>query len=182
MKIGISQRILHHNGNAYDALDQNWYRFLKRFNVYPIPNGIDQNFKQLATDIDLFIISGGDESPIRLEVETAITNEMMIQSKPILGVCHGAFFLTSFLSGTVDNCDNHHNTFHEVIINTAPYVVNSFHRLQITNAPTNATILATDLQGYCESWILDNVGAIVWHPERMENPILPKKIIDKFFK
>ena len=47
--------------------------------------------------------------------------------------------------------------------------------------PLYVTELATDLEGYCESWIYKDMCAIVWHPERMENPVIPKKIIDVFF-
>ena len=182
MKIGISQRILYHNGIPYDSIDQNWYRFLKDFEIYTIPNRVDQNFKNIVSNIDLFIISGGDSSPLRTKVETMITNEMMLHTKPILGVCHGAFFLNSFFSGTITTCNDHYNTTHKVMIDDEKHIVNSFHQLQIATPPPGSSVLAVDLDGFCESWIFNNIGAIVWHPERMENPVIPKTIIDNFFK
>jgi hypothetical protein len=44
--------------------------------------------------------------------------------------------------------------------------------------PKQATVLATDEQGNCESWIYKNIGAVVWHPERMSEPYWPKQIGD----
>lgn len=182
MKIGISQRILECNNNFYDALDQSWYRFLKDHEIYPIPNRIDQNFKDIALTIDRLIISGGDDSLLRNKVEIELIKEMIRNCKPILGICHGAFLLTDLLSGKTSSCEDHHNVFHNVKINDNEYIVNSFHKLKIDKAPLYSSILATDLDGYCESWIYKNISAIVWHPERMDNPFVPKEILDNFFK
>lgn len=181
MKIGITQRILQHNKNSYDAIDQHWYRFLKDHEVVPIPNRLDQNFKELAVLLDRLVVSGGDETDLRVAVEKELIKEMLRQCKPILGVCHGAFLLNELLGGQNIICENHHNTFHHVVLDDDEHIVNSHHKLQMKKTPLYVTELATDLEGYCESWIYKDMCAIVWHPERMENPVIPKKIIDVFF-
>ena len=56
------------------------------------------------------------------------------------------------------------------------YIVNSFHGLCINQAPSSATVLATDEAGLCEAWIDGNIAAVVWHPERMNVPWLPNEI------
>jgi len=39
-------------------------------------------------------------------------------------------------------------------------------------------VLATDPEGDVESWIKDNICAIVWHPERMEETFIPPEILE----
>ena len=52
MIVGLSQRVIYHNGQAYDSTDQAWYHYFKDQEIIPIPNRIDQDFKQLANKID----------------------------------------------------------------------------------------------------------------------------------
>lgn len=182
MKIGISQRVLEHNGNLYDSIDQHWYRFLSGHEIIPIPNRIDQNFKNIALSIDRLILSGGEDTAIRVKVETELFKEMLRNCKPVLGICHGAFLLTELLNGQYEECLHHHNTFHNIFMDNCEYIVNSFHKYQIKTPPSYATVLATDSDGYCEAWNYKDISAIVWHPERMDSPIIPQKIIDIFFK
>ena len=49
----------------------------------------------------------------------------------------------------------------------------SRHEEVLSSIPHGATCLATDSQGYCESWKLDNMLAVLWHPERMKTHWLP---------
>jgi gamma-glutamyl-gamma-aminobutyrate hydrolase PuuD len=177
LKIGLSQRILYFRRRAYDALEQAWYGYLEHHTLEFIPNRLDQDFVALASDIDAFIVTGGDDRPLRRATELKLATEIMKQGKPIIGVCHGAFLLTDILGGQVEVKDGHRDGVeHPVIYDGTEYKVNSFHGLYIRQTHTQAHILATDPDGDCESWIDGKIAAVVWHPERMAEPWLPPEI------
>jgi gamma-glutamyl-gamma-aminobutyrate hydrolase PuuD len=174
MNIGLTQRVLVHNKQAYDSTDQAWYRYLEGHTLSLISNRIDQDFKELANTLDCLVITGGDDSPLRRVTELKIATEMMKQQKPILGVCHGSFLLQDVLGGIVEPIDNHHNTEHAVYYSNQEFTVNSFHTLSIRNVCGRS--LATDRDGNTEAWIDNNIAGVVWHPERMKQPWLPIEI------
>lgn len=176
MKIGLTQRILIHNGHAYDATSVAWYSYLQGHTLVTIPNRIDQDFEQLAVDLDAVIITGGDDCLVRRRTEVKLATEVLKRQKPIIGVCHGAFLLTDLLKGTVSTKDGHRNTEHPVVYRNQEYTVNSYHGLYINQAPASSQILVTDIDGHCEAWIDGKIAAVVWHPERMKRPWLPDEI------
>ena len=85
MKIGLTQRVLYHKGRAYDSIEHGWYSYLKEHTLVFIQNRQDQDFQQLATDIDALIITGGDDSAIRRLTELKLATEVMKQQKPVIG-------------------------------------------------------------------------------------------------
>ena len=101
---------------------------------------------------------------------------MMAKHKPILGVCHGCFLLTEVLGGSITEVADHRDVDHTIDYFGETFTVNSFHSLAIGRVQKTATILATDGQGHCESWIDNNIAGVVWHPERMTQPFLPVEI------
>jgi|688.fasta_scaffold247066_1 gamma-glutamyl-gamma-aminobutyrate hydrolase PuuD len=171
MVIALTQRILEHKNREYDCLERSWYTVLKDHTLIFVPNFID-----IDIDADLLIITGGDNHPVRDSVEKKLIQKFINQNKPILGICHGAFELTKLLDGKVSNISNHMDTEHLVSYNNSWHNVNSFHSKAITTPPPESKILAIDKDNYCESWIKGNIGAIVWHPERMPIPFIPEEI------
>lgn len=176
MHIGITQRVLTHNNVSYDSLSLNWYDYLKDHNLTVIPNRLDQDLIKLASDIDLLIISGGDDHPVRDYIEVTLTNQLCMLGKPIIGVCHGFQFLTKHFGGEIEPVSNHHNTTHNVVYDDKQLTVNSYHSYKVKTLPKGAMSLAYDLDNNCESWIKDNIGGVMWHPER--ESWLPKQIKD----
>ena len=176
MNIGLTQRVLFHKNRAYDSIEHGWYSYLKEHTLDFIANRTDQNFEALADKLDALIITGGDDSITRRGVELKLATEMLARQKPIIGVCHGCFLLTSILGGTIDECITHMDTSHAVYYFGDLHTVNSYHTLQIKEPHKNATVLAVDTEGYCEAWIDGNLAGIVWHPERMDNPWIPEEI------
>ena len=176
MKIGLTQRVLFHKERAYDAIEHGWYSYLKDHTLVFIPNNIEQDFNQLANDIDLLIITGGDDDPVRVLTEIRIATAVLKQNKPIIGVCHGAFLLTETLGGHIGNIDHHINTQHIVQYKQQRHLVNSYHSRCIKSVPPEADVLCVDCQGNCEAWISNNIAAVVWHPERMTHSWLPDEI------
>ena len=179
MKIGLSQRVLTHNKQVHDSLDRNWYVLLRGHELVPIPNREDLNYQSLAESLDLLILTGGGNERIRLETEISIATEMSKLGKPILGICHGAFLLTEIFEGkTKSGKENHHNVNHLVYGKESSRMVNSFHNIAIDKHPPNSVLLYSDEDDDCESWIMDNICAIVWHPERMTIPYIPEEIME----
>ena len=176
MNLGLTQRVLYHRNRAYDSLEHGWYSYLQQHTLTPIPNRTDQDFQKLADTLDALIITGGDDAPIRRTTELKLATQMMIRQKPIVGICHGCFLLTDVLGGTVGEIDNHADTEHTIDYFGQQINVNSYHTLSVDKTHKSATILATDNQGYCESWIDGNLAGVVWHPERMAITFLPTEI------
>ena len=171
-----------YKNRAYDAFEQGWYSYLQAHTLHAIPNRLDQDFDELAENLDVLILTGGDDSTLRRTVELKIASRMLDQRKPIIGVCHGCFLLTDVLGGEVADVIGHVDTSHTVNYFGDPMVVNSYHSLGIQKLHRSGTELATDPEGNCEAWIDGNLAGIVWHPERMVLPWIPDEIqclIDK---
>lgn len=178
MKIGLTQRVLFHKGRAYDSIEQGWYTLLKDHTLSFVQNRIEQDFDSLADDIDLLIITGGNDPLERRITETKLATAMLIKGKPIIGVCHGCFLLTHLLGGEVINIDSHMDTEHSIIYKGQEHTVNSYHNLAIVKGPPKSTVLAVDHNGLCEAWIDNKIAGIVWHPERMNTPFIPEEILN----
>lgn len=176
MNIGLTQRILYHKGRAYDALEHGWYSYLRHHALYFIPNRINLDFNKLADNLDVLFITGGDDSALRRAVELKLCSSMILQKKPILGICHGCFLLQDVLGGSVGEVFNHLDTEHFIDYHGQQIKVNSHHSLAITNLHSSGRTLAVDFDGHPEAWIDDTLAGVVWHPERMSTPWLPDEI------
>jgi gamma-glutamyl-gamma-aminobutyrate hydrolase PuuD len=176
LKIGLSQRILYHKGRAYDSIEHGWYSYLKEHTLFCLPNDLNQDFNLIATNLDAYIITGGDDSALRRTVEIKFASAFMEKGKPIIGVCHGAFLLTSLLGGEVIDVQGHTETEHSVIYNDKRKLVNSYHNIAIKKLHKSGTPLCIDLAGNVEAYIDNNIAGIIWHPERMDDPWIPDEI------
>ena len=172
MRIGLTQRVLFHRDRAYDSLEHSWYEYLQGHTLIPIPNRLCVRFPE----IDLLIITGGNDHPIRNQIEHQLVDSMLSRNLPMIGICHGCQFLTTKLGGTVVPVADHQDSYHEVEYHGQQHLVNSYHKLRIEQSPPGATVLARDPDGYVESWIQEKTAGIMWHPERMTQPWIPEEI------
>ena len=172
MKIGLTQRVLMHKGRKHDSLDQAWYEYLSGHELVGIPNRLPVAIK----DLDVLIVTGGDDHPIRNHVEQELASLMFLRNLPVIGICHGCQLLTQRLNGSVVPVDDHMDCYHEVFYQGEPHLVNSYHKLRIEQAPKESTVLARDPDGYPEAWIQGKIAGIMWHPERMIAPWIPREI------
>lgn len=166
--IAITQRIIEQNSFKYDCISHNWYSYLHKHTLNTIQNQINQDFEKIVDTNDLIIFSGGDPDPVRDHVETTLYELALKKDKPIFGVCHGLQCLTMLMGGTISPIDGHLNTGHyvtDIVTNTKRWV-NSYHRFKVSQLPADVTVLATDPDGNCESFIRKNIGGVMWHPER----------------
>jgi len=174
MKIAITQRQIEINGFVHDCLDPNWYRLFKGHELIIIPNLIDID---LDINLDMLVISGGNHTEARYKTELVVCDWAMRNDIPILGVCHGAFFLNYAFKGIDAQVKGHRGKDHTVTMEGKEHTVNSYHDICIYELGKDLTPIA---------WSGDHVEAfkhkdlpiwgIVWHPERMADPILPKDL------
>jgi len=172
MRIGLTQRVLFHRDRAYDSLEHSWYEYLQGHTLVSIPNRLPVEIP----DIDLLIVTGGDDHPVRNHVEHELVDNMLARNLPIIGVCHGCQLLTQRLHGSVVPVANHQDSYHEVSYQETQYLVNSYHKLRIERSPPGATVLARDPDGHVEAWIHNRTAGVMWHPERMTQPWIPEEI------
>ena len=172
MRIGLTQRVLFHRNRAYDSLEHSWYEFLQGHTLIPIANRLCTKFP----DIDLLIVTGGDDHPVRNQIEHELIDIMSARNLPVIGICHGCELLTEKLGGSVTPVNNHMDSYHEVSYDGNQHLVNSYHTLRIQKVPPTATVLARDPDGYAEAWVLDRTAGIMWHPERMQGSWIPYEI------
>jgi gamma-glutamyl-gamma-aminobutyrate hydrolase PuuD len=145
---------------------------LQGHTLIPIPNRLCTKFP----DIDLLIVTGGDDHPVRNQIEHELIDSMLSCDLPIIGVCHGCQLLTQRLHGSVVPVEDHQDSYHEVTYHGQQHLVNSYHKLRIEQSPPGATVLARDPDGYAEAWIQGRTAGIMWHPERMSQPWMPQEI------
>lgn len=172
MRIGLTQRVLLHQGRAYDSLEHSWYEFLQGHTLVSIPNRLPIS----VPDIDVLIVTGGDDHPVRNQVEHELIDHMQSRNVPVIGICHGCQLLTTKLGGFVVLVDDHMNSYHEVEYQGEQHLVNSYHTLRIQHPPPSATVLARDPDGYAEAWISGHTAGVMWHPERMIQPWWPAEV------
>jgi gamma-glutamyl-gamma-aminobutyrate hydrolase PuuD len=184
MKIAISQRDTRFSPMPFefDALERVWYRYLTGHTLIPIPNLV-HDFDYDSLDYDCLIITGGPDSLDRNMTENILFAYAYKQNKPIIGICHGAFAVNDLTGGKNGRVEGHWETEHKIIMSGEEYTVNSYHGQSILSIGKNMEILAVDESNNIEAFKHKQypIYGVVWHPERMEVPILPKQIQDILF-
>jgi putative glutamine amidotransferase len=177
MNIAISQTQTNINDVVYDCLDPRWYNFLYTHNLIPIPNIIDVDFSA-----DMLILTGGENTPDRLATESALFNIALEKNIPILGVCRGAFVLNEYYNGMNRLIQGHSKTEHVIEMEDQLFTVNSFHSASIYLVGDDIEIIAT--ADVCVEAFKHRhlpIWGLSWHPERMEDPVLPKDLKDLLY-
>jgi gamma-glutamyl-gamma-aminobutyrate hydrolase PuuD len=174
MKIAITQQQTIINDIVYDCLDPNWYTLLKNHKIVTVPNLL-----YVDLDVDLLILSGGANSDARQKTELRWYHQAVCNNIPVVGVCHGAFFLNIIFGGTNKQTKNHRNVNHNITMENKDYMVNSYHDVCIYNLGKELMPIAeAKLDRQIEAFKHEKlpIWGIVWHPERMKNPVLPKDL------
>jgi putative glutamine amidotransferase len=179
MKIAISQReiILQNaigNSLVFDGLERVWAKFLAGHEIVPIPNVINIDF----LEFDCLVLTGGADSVARHLTENALYKLALDHSIPIVGICHGAFVINDLSGGINGYCKGHIGTTHTIRLDNQEYVVNSYHSQSISSLGKDFVVTSRSTDNEIESFKHTNlpIYGIVWHPERMDNPILPNNV------
>ena len=129
------------------SLSKDWIDYASKIGVNLIP--YDYNFKKLKLNkikIDGLILSGGNnlstlkknkENLFRDNHEIKIFKYCLNNKIPILGICRGFQFISSYYKSKIRKCKKHVRTYHKIDINNSNYVnskklhINSFHNFCI---------------------------------------------------
>ena len=176
MKIGLSQKILNHNGTVHDAIDHGWYSILTGHSLYFLPNTSNQQFDHVADNLDSLILTGGESSELRQSVELSLANKMIERGKPVVGIAQGALAIADILGATLEPIKKHITVNYPIIYHGEVLEVTGDHATGILKNEASVEVLCTDYNGYTEAFIKGNVAGVLWNPERMPKPWIPPEI------
>ena len=179
LRIALTQRVTDFHGFYSDIITHDWYRYLAAQDINLVPNKRDQDLERTLRNNDLLIISGGDRHPVRDYIEYNLIELFRQAGKPIFGVCHGFQCLTMHFGGAIEPLTQHMACGHRVTdcqTNNDQWV-NSYHSYRVARLPQGVEVLAVDAESKdCESWILGNIGGVMWHPERPPFDWIPSRL------
>jgi putative glutamine amidotransferase len=184
MKIAISQREIilptaDGNRRTFDGLEREWHSFLKGHELIVIANLADIDYLT-NLDFDCVVLTGGPDGRERHLTENMLFAVACEREVPILGVCHGAFAINDLTGGVNGQVDGHQYGYHAVVIDDIAYQVNTYHSQSIQRLGEGLISVAHDLDGNVEAFEHESkpIYGIVWHPERMERPVLTDNVRD----
>lgn len=191
--ISLRNDFLEKREERRDSIDIAIYKFVLDLGYIPIliPNEpISIKYLIEFTDIKnigLVLLSGGNDLYFlknqganniyikRDKVETALINICELNEIPIIGICRGFQFVSTYLGAKIEKVYGHINTVHKINLESLEkyYSVNSFHSFGLKNKNLPSVI---EPLGFHES---DNTIEmfktrnpfkslnIMWHPERI---------------
>ena len=172
MKIAVTQNETTINNRVYDCLEIAWYKFLAGHEIIIVPN-----IGTFNLNVDLIIFSGGNHIINRRPTEVACYDYAITNNIPMLGICHGAFFLNYMLGGKNGKVNGHYGTEHTITMEESTHSINSYHRLCLEEiGPDTIPIAWTADHTEAFKHITRPIWGIVWHPERMTVPVMPYNI------
>ena len=182
MRVLISQRDMRPAPSyfVFDALERSWYKFLFKHYLIPVPNlGIIDK----SIEFDCLVLTGGPDSIERNLTENSLFKHAFDLNKPIVGFCHGAFAVNDLTGGVNGKIDGHVDTYHEILMDNNTFVVNSYHGQSIETVGIDMRPIAWDSENNIEAFKHKDrpIYGIVWHPERMPTPVLPKEVQNILF-
>lgn len=176
MRIGLTKKVIEHDGFMYDAVDQGWYKVLNGQTLFFLPNTLNQDFNVIANDLDSIILTGDNSSEINKQVELRLLQKMSERNKPVLGIGNSALTIAEFLGGTIGPVSNQNGLSHPIFYNREVIEVSSYHDQGIKSLPSHVDTICLDYLGNVEAFISNNVCGVVWNPEKMEKPWIPPEI------
>jgi gamma-glutamyl-gamma-aminobutyrate hydrolase PuuD len=188
--VGISQRVDFNSVHqeTRDCLDQRWWNFLKQCDLIPIvlPNNLGLvNLILENIVIEGRILTGGNETPERNDVENYLIKFSLEKKIPLIGVCHGMQMIQKYFNVSLYPVANQVNDKQEVIIHEKLTVVNSYHDYGTYEHHEDFEIFGKSKDGIIKAikHKFFPVFGIMWHPERyQEIKELDYDLFGKIFK
>lgn len=162
-----------------DCLDQKWSNFLIKCGLVPLicPNNIYVT-KHLLKEIKIsgIILSGGGDlvkyggkAPERDIQESFLLDYSITHNIPLLGVCRGMQMIMDYFGVELHEIENHVNVSHLLSHADTNIIVNSFHKLGITDLKN----VKIHVNCRSEDGVIEKIKhleypihGIMWHPER----------------
>lgn len=128
------------------------------------------------------------------EFDSLVISKFVERNKPILGICGGHQELNVYFGGTLQQRIKKHNIddLHNVIVSNNTFLkdiyfkdkikVNSFHNQAIKDVAPGFKVSAISSDGIVEGIEKDNIIAVQWHPEVMNDTLFFKEYIKRFVK
>ena len=153
------------------------------------------NLNNKIRNPNLVIFSGGNDlfrknktEKLRSQIDNLLFKYCIKKKIPMIGICHGAQFISSKLKSKFSKSKIHVGThsinFNKKVINKNSVKVNSFHKNIIRHINNNDTdILARSKDNSIELFNAKKIKAlgIMWHPERYAKfKKIDKDIVKKF--
>ena len=159
---------------VFDALERAYYDFFQGHTLIPVPNTI----KVPECDYDCLVLTGGPDSLARNRTENLLYKDAFDKGKIIIGICHGAFAINDICNGTNGTIEGHVDADIKIKMEGGEHLVTCYHSQSIEKLADNFVAVAYDEQGTIEAFKHDTlpIYGIVWHPERMTVPVLPKEV------
>ena len=159
---------------VFDALERSYYQFLQGHEILPVPNIITVP----DIDYDCLILTGGPDSVARNQTENLLYADAIKKGKPVVGICHGAFAINDICKGINGHVEGHVDANIKINMEGLEHVVKCFHSQSIEKLAEDFVAIAHDEQGTIEAFKHKTrpVYGIVWHPERMDVPVLPTEV------
>ena len=173
-KIAISQRIdkIASYNETRDALDQRWWNLFNICDLTPIifPNDLSLAYKMLECfALDGVILTGGNQSQERLEVESLLIEFSIMRNIPLLGICHGMQMIQHYFGIPLIKAANHVKELQEILIDGQPEIVNSYHDYGSFEITDEFIVWAKAHDGMIKAIKHSQypLTGIMWHPERI---------------
>lgn len=202
--IGIVGRTYY---EGYFGAHNMYMKYLDRFGkVLVIPSwDTDSVCNFILDNVDLVVLPGGPDvlsvsygdaphyfagsaQPHLEYFDTYVLPWILREGVPIFGICRGIQALNVCMGGTlIQNIENHPTSkertdlVHTVNIRGIDLKVNSMHHQGIARLANDLTSLAVSPDGIVEAVVGNNIAAVQWHPEEIQDS-LSEALITKLLK
>lgn len=179
--IAISQRVdtANHVGERRDALDQRWWQLMVELGcVLPmiLPNNVILAEQLLETiPVNGILLTGGNslvalegDAPERDQLDALCIQQAINRNIPLVGVCRGMQSIQDYFGGKFQPLQGHVCQRQQVILDSQPVWVNSYHNWGSLESPSELKVRAIAPDGVIKAIEHRSypLKGIMWHPER----------------
>ena len=197
-RVGLTQRVVTHDAERRDCLDQAWTAVLEAEGHVPVP--LPNTFRDAdvlldALGIEAMVLTGGndplgapaptDPARERDRLERQALEWARRRTVPVLGICRGMQMLALTRGGTLRPVAGHVASIHGLreAAPGLPSEVNSFHRFSVHRLGDGQEVLARSQDGFVEALRATDTPAagVMWHPERspLSSPLGPLALLER---